>query len=76
MLDRWDRAPTANERREGGEPQTSLVLITGEPGIGKSRLASAVVQRVVEAGARVFEVYCSSYSVTSTLFPVRTAIER
>jgi tetratricopeptide (TPR) repeat protein len=53
-----------------------LILITGAPGIGKSRLASAAVQRVAEAGARVFEVYCSSYSVTSTLFPVRTAIER
>lgn len=52
------------------------ILITGAPGIGKSRLASAAVQCVAEAGARVFEVYCSSYSVTSTLFPVRTAIER
>ena len=34
------------------------------------------MQRVVEAGAQVFEVSCSSYSVTSTLYPVRTAIER
>jgi class 3 adenylate cyclase/nucleoside-triphosphatase THEP1/tetratricopeptide (TPR) repeat protein len=78
VLDLWDRAPAAQQSSEDvGEPgQASLVLITGEPGIGKSRLASAVVRRVVEAGARVFEVYCSSYSVTSTLYPVRTAIER
>ena len=78
VLDLWNRAPAAQPNSECvGEPgQASLVLITGEPGIGKSRLASAVVQRVVEAGARVFEVYCSSYSVTSTLYPVRTAIER
>lgn len=66
VLGRWDTAAAS----------TPLILITGEPGIGKSRLASAVVQSVTEAGARVFEVYCSPYSVTSTLFPVRTAIER
>jgi class 3 adenylate cyclase len=78
VLDLWDMAP-AQQRNGGGagEPGKALLtLITGEPGIGKSTLASAVVQRIVEAGARVFEVYCSSYSVTSTLFPVRTAIER
>jgi class 3 adenylate cyclase/tetratricopeptide (TPR) repeat protein len=78
VLDLWDRAPAAQRNGEDTrEPgQALLALITGEPGIGKSRLASAVVQHIVEAGARVFEVYCSSYSVTSTLYPVRTAIER
>jgi class 3 adenylate cyclase/tetratricopeptide (TPR) repeat protein len=78
VLDLWDAAPAAHRGGAGaGAPgKASLVLITGEPGIGKSTLASAVVQRVVEPGARVFEVYCSSYTVTSTLFPVRTAIER
>jgi len=78
VLDLWDSALAAQPNGDSaGEPiKASLVLITGEPGIGKSRLASAVVQRVVEAGAQVFEVYCSSYSVTSTLYPVRTAIER
>src|SRR5690242_3160528 len=78
MLDLWDRAQATQRDAEGiGKPTKALlILITGEPGIGKSRLASAVVQHVVEAGARVFELYCSSYSVTSTLFPVRTAIER
>src|SRR5215813_10333278 len=66
VLSQWETAAAA----------APLILITGAPGIGKSRLASAAVQRMAEAGARVFEVYCSSYSVTSTLFPVRTAIER
>ena len=76
VLDLWEGAPPVQRDGAGvGEPgQALLVLITGEPGIGKSRLASAVVQRAVEAGAGVFEVYCSSYSVTSTLYPVRTAI--
>jgi class 3 adenylate cyclase len=78
VLSLWDTAAAARGNGAGdGQPGAApLILITGEPGIGKSRLASAVVQRVAEAGARVFEVYCSSYSVTSTLFPVRTAIER
>jgi class 3 adenylate cyclase len=75
VLDLWDAAP-AVQRNGEGVGEALLALITGEPGIGKSTLASAIVQRVVEAGAQVFEVYCSSYSVTSTLFPVRTAIER
>jgi class 3 adenylate cyclase len=78
VLDLWDRTPATQRNGEGAdEPGKALLtLITGEPGIGKSTLASAVVQRATEVGARVFEAYCSSYSVTSTLFPVRTAIER
>ncbi len=77
VLDLWDTAPAHRNGESTGQPGTaSLILITGEPGIGKSTLASAVVERVVKAGTRVLEVYCSSYSVTSTLFPVRTAIER
>ena len=78
VLGLWDGASSAQRNGEGAdEPgQASLVLIMGEPGIGKSRFASEVVQRVAGAGARVFEAYCSSYSVTSTLYPVRTAIER
>jgi class 3 adenylate cyclase len=75
VLDLWDSAPAAQRNGEGAS-EALLTLVTGEPGIGKSTLASAVVQSVVEAGAQVFEVNCSSYSVTSTLFPVRTAIER
>jgi class 3 adenylate cyclase/tetratricopeptide (TPR) repeat protein len=78
VLSLWDTAAAAHQNGAGtGQAGVApLILITGEPGIGKSRLASAVVQRMAGAGARVFEVYCSSYSVTSTLFPVRTAIER
>jgi class 3 adenylate cyclase/tetratricopeptide (TPR) repeat protein len=77
-LDQWDTTPAAHRNREDADEPgaASLILITGEPGIGKSTLASAVVQHAVGAGARVFEAQCSSYSVTSTLFPVRTAIER
>jgi len=78
VLDLWDRTVVGHNvgddpiRPVGG----ALVLITGEPGIGKSRLASAVVERTAADDAQSIELYCSSYSVASTLFPVRTAIER
>jgi class 3 adenylate cyclase len=78
VLSLWDTAAAAHRNGAGADQPGAalLILITGAPGIGKSRLASAAVQRVAETGARVLEVYCSSYSATSTLFPVRTAIER
>jgi class 3 adenylate cyclase len=78
VLDLWDRTMAAHRGGEHSvEPSDgALVLITGKPGIGKSRFASAVVERTAEDGARAIELYCSSYSVTSTLFPIRTAIER
>src|SRR5262249_58642574 len=47
VLDLWDAAPAGHRSGAGAgaSGQASLVLITGEPGIGKSTLASAVVQR-------------------------------
>jgi class 3 adenylate cyclase len=78
VLDLWNRTVAAHRdgKRPVGPSSGGLVLVTGDPGIGKSRLASAVVERAAEDGSRVIEMYCSSYSVTSTLFPVRSAIER
>ncbi len=78
VLDLWDRTMAAHRANENSiEPSDgALLLITGEPGIGKSRFASAIIERTAEDGARPIELYCSSYSVTSTLFPIRTAIER
>jgi class 3 adenylate cyclase/tetratricopeptide (TPR) repeat protein len=78
VLQLWDKTVAASRVSEhsGGPSGGALVLITGDPGIGKSRFASAVVERAAEDGMQLIELYCSSYSVTSTLFPVRTAIER
>jgi class 3 adenylate cyclase/tetratricopeptide (TPR) repeat protein len=77
VLDLWDRTATARANgRTTEEAQGALVLITGDPGIGKSRLASAVVERTAEVGVRPIELNCSSYTMTSPLSPARTAIER
>ncbi len=53
-----------------------VVAVTGQPGVGKSRLAD-VLRRRVEAddGAARF-VSCSTYHGTTALFPVRRLLER
>ncbi|MDD5033125.1 MAG: adenylate/guanylate cyclase domain-containing protein [Methylococcaceae bacterium] len=48
-----------------------IVLIGGEAGIGKSRLARAMAEWMCEEhGARLIEMQCSSYHTQSALFPV------
>jgi class 3 adenylate cyclase/tetratricopeptide (TPR) repeat protein len=78
VLDLWDRTVAA-QRADGQEPGAAngaMVLISGDPGIGKSRLSAVVAERTAEAGMPTIDLQCSSYSVTSTLFPLRTALER
>ena len=52
------------------------VLISGEPGIGKSRLADLARRRAVDAGASVLTCSCSSYHTTTLLYPVRRLVEQ
>jgi class 3 adenylate cyclase len=78
VLDLWDRTAAA-QRAAGPEPGAAagaMALISGDPGIGKSRLTAVVAERTAEAGMAAIDLQCSSYSVTSTLFPLRTALER
>ena len=78
VLDLWDQTAAA-QRADGREPGAAtgaMVLISGDPGIGKSRLTAVVAERSAEAGMPAIDLQCSSYSVTSTLFPLRTALER
>jgi class 3 adenylate cyclase/tetratricopeptide (TPR) repeat protein len=78
VLDLWDRTVAAQQAdgQEPGAATGAMVLISGDPGIGKSRLAAVVAERTAEAGVPTIDLQCSSYSVTSTLFPLRTALER
>jgi predicted ATPase/class 3 adenylate cyclase len=64
---RWERA----KRRDG-----SAVLISGEPGIGKSRIAQAVQDRLGTEPHTCLRYFCSPYHQDSALYPIITQLER
>jgi predicted ATPase/class 3 adenylate cyclase len=54
-----------------------IVLLGGEPGIGKSRLARALVDWMCEEhAASLMEFQCSPYHTQSALFPVAESLQR
>ncbi|HEX8808194.1 MAG TPA: AAA family ATPase, partial [Xanthobacteraceae bacterium] len=61
LLRRWARA-------KAGEGQ--IVLISGEPGIGKSRIVAALEERLDAAPYPRRRYFCSPYHQDSALFPV------
>ena len=52
------------------ERQGQVVLISGEPGIGKSRLVRDLRQHVAEQELMQLELRCSPYHQNSALYPV------
>jgi class 3 adenylate cyclase/predicted ATPase len=67
VLERWAAAQT-------GDGQ--VVLLSGEPGIGKSRLVQEVKERIGQQGATCLEFRCSPYFQNSALAPVLTHLQR
>jgi predicted ATPase/class 3 adenylate cyclase len=67
LHERWERV-------KGGTGQ--IVLLNGEPGIGKSRLVEALKESVEHEGARCLELRCSPYAQSSTLHPVIEHLHR
>ena len=57
-----------------GEGQ--VVLISGEPGIGKSRLAAALAEHGVSEPHTRLRYQCSPYHINSTLYPFIAQLER
>jgi class 3 adenylate cyclase/predicted ATPase len=53
-----------------------VVMISGEPGIGKSRLADALSSELDENGYTRITIGCSPYHTNSALFPVIVHLER
>ena len=67
LRERWQQA-------KDGAGQ--VVLLCGEPGIGKSRLVEQLKETVELEGARCLELRCSSYSQNSALQPVIEHFQR
>src|SRR5262249_41240304 len=61
--------------RSAARGQGRLVLISGEPGIGKSRLVTALVQHLGLEAGQVLSFQCSPYHVSSAWHPVVRHLE-
>jgi class 3 adenylate cyclase len=67
LLSRWSQA-------RDGEGQ--VVLLSGEPGIGKSRILSALRGRLEAQGVQALRFQCSPYYVNSAFWPIIENFER
>jgi class 3 adenylate cyclase/tetratricopeptide (TPR) repeat protein len=53
-----------------------IVLISGEPGIGKSRLVTALEMNIADAPHTLLHYQCSPYHINSALYPFIAQLER
>jgi predicted ATPase len=53
-----------------------VVVLSGEAGIGKSRLAAALGERIVQEGNLRITIRCSPYHTNSALYPIMARLER
>ena len=67
LIDRWALA-------KGGEGR--VVLLSGEAGIGKSRLTQALLERIAAEPYVRLRYYCSPYHTNSALHPVTEQLAR
>jgi hypothetical protein len=67
LLRRWSKAKT-------GEGQ--VVLLSGEPGIGKSRLTAALLERIAPEPHTRLRYFCSPQHTDSALYPIISQMER
>jgi predicted ATPase len=67
LLRRWSKAKT-------GEGQ--VALLSGEPGIGKSRLTAAILERFANEPHTRLRYFCSPQHTDSALYPIISQMER
>jgi predicted ATPase len=67
LLRRWSRAKSG---------QGQVVLLSGEPGIGKSRLTAALLERVAAEPHTRLRYFCSPQRTDSALYPIISQMER
>ena len=64
------------QQAQGGVLLTAGVIFRGEPGIGKTRLATEAAQLVEDSGGTVVELRGSPLHTDTGLYPVRRLLER
>jgi len=67
LLRRWGQARASSGR---------VVLISAEPGVGKSRLAEALAERIAVEPHTRLRYFCSPHHQDSALYPVISQMER
>jgi len=67
LMRRWEQA----KRGEG-----CVVLVSGEPGIGKSRIAQTVLERIGDEPYTRMRYFCSPHQQDSALYPIIAQLER
>ena len=67
LLRRWSKAKAG---------QGQVVLLSGEPGIGKSRLTAALLERVAAEPHTRLRYFCSPQHTDSALYPIISQMER
>src|SRR6516225_5307952 len=67
LIRRWQQAKTGDGR---------VVLISGEPGIGKSRLTAALSEQIGSELHTRLRYFCSPHNQDSTLYPFIAQLER
>ena len=67
LLQRWSKTKT-----DGGQ----VVLVSGEAGIGKSRLAAALLEQIAGEPYTRLRYFCSPQHTESALYPIISQMER
>jgi class 3 adenylate cyclase/predicted ATPase len=66
LLRQWEHA-----KKRGGQ----VVLLSGEPGIGKSRMTAALAERLLEEPHHHLRYFCAPHHQSTALYPVITHLE-